>query len=91
MGKTDIILCECYSPEHQMIVHYDSDEDCESGFKVPMCYIHIHLNKLPFWERVKYGINYIFGRQSNYGAFDEFIINPQDVGKFENIVSHLKK
>lgn len=91
MKKTDIILCGCYSPEHQIIVHYDDDEDCESGFVEPICYLHIHLNKLPFWGRVKYAVKYILGRQSNYGAFDEFIINPKDIDKFENIVSHLKK
>jgi hypothetical protein len=89
MGKTEIILCDCYSPEHQIIVHYDNDEN-ELGEKYPMIYLYVHLNKLPFWKRLKYGIKYIFGRKSRYGAFEEFIVNPEDIDKFENIVSHLK-
>jgi hypothetical protein len=52
--------------------------------------MHIHLNKRPFWERVNYGLKYIFGRQCRYGAFDEFIFNPDDLYKLENIVEHLK-
>lgn len=88
-NRTDIFICDCYSTEHQMVVYYDNDEDGH-GKKYPMCYFHIHLNKRPFWERVKYGVNYIFGRQSRFGAFDEFIINPDDVDKFEKIVNHLK-
>jgi hypothetical protein len=36
-----------------------------------------------------YGIKYIFGRQSRYGAFDEIILKPEDVSKFEKVVEHL--
>lgn len=82
--EREIIICECHSTEHQMVVTYDKDEN------QPMVYIHVHLTKRPFWERVKYGIGYIFGRQSRYGAFDEIILNPEDASKFERISNHLK-
>jgi hypothetical protein len=88
--KTDIFICDCHSTEHQVVVYYDNDED-EDGKKYPMCYFHIHLNKRPFLERVKYGISYIFGRQSRFGTFDEFIINPEDSGKLQEIVNYLKQ
>jgi hypothetical protein len=39
---------------------------------------------------VKYGIKYILGRQCNYGAFDEFIFNPEDADKLQNLVNHLR-
>jgi hypothetical protein len=55
-----------------------------------MCYVHIHLTKKPFWERVKYGFKYIFGYQSRYGAFDEFIFNPEDADKLQKVVDYLK-
>lgn len=83
-NKKDILICDCHSPEHQLIIQYDND------FKHPMCYFHIHLNKRPFWERVKYGIKYILGRRCNYGAFDEFIFNPEDADKLQNLVNHLR-
>lgn len=81
----DIIICQCHSTEHQMVFLYSDDDN------YPMVYTHIHLNKLPFWNRVKYGINYIFGRKSRYGAFDEFILNPSDAPKIENVLKYLKQ
>jgi len=80
----DILICSCHSTDHQLIVLYEQNED------FPLVYFHIHLNKRPFWERLVYGIKYIFGRQSKYGAFDEFIFNFDDVHKIERIVEHLK-
>jgi hypothetical protein len=56
-----------------------------------MSYFHIHLTKRPFWERVKYGIKYIFGYKSNYGAFDEFIFNPKDADKLQDLVNYLNR
>ena len=89
-NKEEIFICDCHSTDHQVVVYYESDEN-EYGTKYPMCYFHIHLKKLPFWERVKYGLKYIFGRQCRYGAFDEFIINPEDAEKLQEIVNYLKK
>lgn len=60
--KKDILLCSCYSTEHQMVILYSDDVINGNGVKHPMCYFHIHLNKRPFFERLKYGLMYIFGR-----------------------------
>jgi hypothetical protein len=38
-----------------------------------------------------YGIKYIFGYKCRYGAFDEFIVNPKDADKIQEIVYYLKK
>ena len=84
-GDKDIIICGCHSTEHQMVILY-SDED---GY--PMVYSHIHLNKRPFWDRLKYGIKHIFGYKSRYGAFDEFIFNPDDADKLQKVVDYLNQ
>jgi hypothetical protein len=81
--EKELIICECHNTEHQMVFIYDQDEN------YPMVYVHYHLNKRPLWKRVKYGIKYIFGRQSRYGAFDEIILNPEDAPKFEKISLYL--
>lgn len=81
--EREIIICECQSAEHQMVVSYENDENH------PMVYLHIHLTKRPFWKRLIYGIKYIFGKQSKYGAFDEMILNPEDAPKFEKIFVYL--
>ncbi len=80
--KTDIILCECSSSEHQMIVHHDKEDK--------NVYLSIHLVKYGFWYRLKYGVQYIFGYKSKYGAFDEIILNPDDADKFLRIYETLK-
>lgn len=89
--KKDILLCSCYSTEHQMVILYSDDVINGYGPKHPMCYFHIHLNKRPFFERLKYGLMYIFGRKCNYGAFDEFIFNEKDADKLQSVVNYLKK
>ena len=81
----DLFICECQSPEHIMSVYYDGDENH------PLVYFNIHLKKLPWQLRIIQGVKYIFGRQSKYGAFDEFIFDNKDVPKLEKIVSYLKK
>jgi hypothetical protein len=83
-NNKDLFVCDCHSTEHQMVVMKERDE------QHPIVYVHIHLAKRPFWQRVSYGLRYIFGRQCRYGAFDEFIFNPDDLSKLENIVEHLK-
>lgn len=85
----EILICACHSTDHQLLILYDEDE--VEGHRYPTCYFHIHLAKRPFWQRVKYGIQYIFGRQCNYGAFDEFIFKPKDADKLQELVDYLKE
>jgi hypothetical protein len=85
----EILICNCHSTEHQLVILYEEDTT-EEGRTYPMCYFHIHLNKKPFWKRVKYGIAYIFGRQCKYGAFDEFIFNPDDADKLQHLTDYLR-
>lgn len=60
--------------------------------KYPMCYVHIHLSTYhTFWGRLKYAVKYIFGYKSRYGAFDEFIFNPEDAPKLQQLVDHLNE
>ena len=86
----DVLICECFSPEHQMIISYGDDELID-GTIIPMVYVHNHLVKKTFWSRLKYGIKYIFGYKSQYGAWDEFILNPNDAEKLQDIVDYLKE
>jgi hypothetical protein len=83
MKDKDLIICVCHSIEHQMVVLYQKNDIH------PIVYLHIHLNKQTFWRRLVYGVKYIFGRQSKYGAFDEIILNPEDADKFKKIYSYL--
>lgn len=80
---TDLIVCDCYSPDHQLIIRYDKEDD--------EAYIHYHLVNRSFWSRVKYGIKYIFGYKSRYGAFDEVVLGRQHAEKFKKLAEFLEK
>ena len=69
--EQQLYICECYSPEHQMIFHPTDPNEERTIF------VHVHLVKRPFWYRLKYVLKYIFGYQSRYGAFDEMILGPE--------------
>jgi hypothetical protein len=86
MKITEVFICDCHSPEHQIIFTYHVDEE---GWNE--VYADIHLAKNSFWSRLKCGIKHIFGYKSRYGAFDEFIFNTDDIDKLEKIVDFLKK
>ena len=86
-GDKEIIICECNSTDHQIVFLYSDDEYGDR--KIPTCYAHVHLSKRPFWDRLKYGIKYIFGYKSRFGAFDEFIFNPEDAMKIGDLAEYL--
>lgn len=68
MDKQTLIVCNCSSLEHQMVI--DSFEDQPDD-----AYISIHLTKHSFFKRLWYGLRYIFGYQCKYGAFEEVIVD----------------
>ena len=84
-NKQMLLLCSCYSSEHQMIIHLDEGGDMFA----PEAYVHVHLVRRSFWYRVKYGIKYIFGYTSRYGAWDEFILDKTHVVSLREIAKHL--
>jgi hypothetical protein len=92
----ELLICDCHSTDHQIILLHEYDEETDENGNItkkwPMCYVHIHLNNYhTFWQRIKYGIKYIFGYKCRYGAFDEFIFNPEDAPKLQKLVDHLNE
>ena len=83
----ELFICQCDSIEHTLIATYDEQEDLE-----PWVSLSVHLKQyFPWYKRIWVAIKYIFGHQSNYGAFDEFIFKKEDVNKLQKIVDYLKK
>jgi len=81
--KDEFVVCECHSDEHLLRLISFHDDDLDLG------YIHVHLAPRPFWERLRIAVRYIFGYQSKYGAFDEFIIGPNNINKFKDFFDSL--
>jgi hypothetical protein len=83
--KHILLLCSCYSSEHQMIIHLDKGGDMFP----PEAFVHVHLVRRSFLYRVKYAIKYIFGFTSRYGAWDEFILDKSHVKSLLQLAKHL--
>lgn len=80
----ELLLCECASSEHQMIMRYFNDDDH------PVVYVDVHLVKRNLWQRIKYAVKYIFGYKSKFGAWDEILLGPQHIKSLESVIKHLK-
>lgn len=83
--KHILLLCSCYSSEHQMIIHLTEGGDMFP----PEAFVHVHLVRRSFWCRIKYGIKYIFGYTSRYGAWDELILDKSHVKSLLQLAKHL--
>ena len=66
MMKRTLFVCRCYSIEHSFVVSADEED----------VFIEVHLSALPFWARVKHAFNYVIGRKSKWGNFEEILLDP---------------
>ena len=79
-----LLLCNCSSCEHQLIVLWNDDDN--------EVYVNVHLaNYDGFLERLWHGLKYAFGYKSKYGAFDEIILRKEDADKLQRVVDKLRK
>lgn len=77
-----ILICDCSSREHQIVVEHDKDDN--------LIYCHIHLVSRGFFHRVVAGIKYIFGYKCRYGNWEEFILKPEhakQLGELSRLLS----
>lgn len=65
--KRTLFTCRCFSIEHSFVVSADNED----------VFIEVHLAGLPFWSRVKHAINYVLGRKSKWGDFEEILLDPE--------------
>ena len=79
-----LLLCDCSSAEHQLIVSWDNDDK--------EVYVRVHLaNYDGFWRRLWHAVKYVFGYKSRYGAFDEVILRKEDADNLQKVVDHLRR
>jgi hypothetical protein len=78
-----LIRCMCHSPEHQLIIDYDEEDN--------IAYIEYHLCPLPFFQRIKHAAKYIFGHRSIYGDFDEVLVDKEYADYFIELGTKLKE
>ena len=84
--KDEIIICDCGSAEHQVVLRYDDDKDLGR-----MVYVEIHLVPLVWYKRLWHGIKYIFGYKCCYGNFEEMILSPKHARQIYGLYRFLNK
>ena len=81
-GRAEILVCECSSREHQIVIEYEPEDN--------LVYCSIHLTNNGFFSRFKTAIKYLFGYKCRYGHWDEFIFRVNHADKLEEIAKILK-
>lgn len=82
MEKSEILICECHSSEHQIIITYCNEDNIYYG--------HIHLTNRSFWSRLVNGIKFIFGYKCKYGHWDEFVFTNRHSDKLIEMGNKMK-
>lgn len=83
MKEKEILICACHSFEHQAIFYYDEEEDF---------YIYIYpVTHGNFVKKIWVAIKYVYGYESRYGQFDEFILNNDDKKRLIKFLQQPKK
>ena len=83
--KDEILICDCSSTEHQLVLHYDDDKDL--GRQV---FVEIHLVPLVWYKRLWLGIKYIFGYKCKYDNFEEMILSPKHARQIYGLYRFLR-
>ena len=80
--RTELVLCECASIEHQIVFVKIDNAD-------PEIYMEVHLRTgRNFWQRLVHGIAYAFGKKTRYGAWDEFVLGPDQLLQIKNFIEN---
>ena len=70
--ETQVVFCDCHSPEHQIIFTYWPDDEPVER----MVYVTFHLTNYDnFFKRLWVGLRYAFGYRCQYGHWDEVMIS----------------
>jgi len=81
--ENHFFVCSCFSDEHTLHCTYDPEDND--------MWVSVLLNKRSWHKRLWYGIKYIFGYQSMYGAFDYYTFDPADADRMIEVMRLLKR
>ena len=74
--------CACHSEEHLIKVYIDLETN--------QAHLIVALKKFGFFKRLIQGIKYLFGHESDFGHFDDFIFNAEDIPQFIKTLERVK-
>lgn len=62
--------CKCYHPSHFVVMGLDTYEFDQD----PELTIHVQMNPLPFFKRLKLAFKYVFGKYGKEAHWDSFLL-----------------
>ena len=77
-----VLLCDCGSAEHQIIIH--KDKDFSEGYREVILCPHL-ITYRNIFKRVLVAFKYIFGYKCRYGQWDEFILKPEHANQLREL------
>ena len=78
--KINYFECNCSSGEHLIrFSYFPEDPD--------IMYLEVHLVKHTFVDRLVSAVKYLFGHGSNYGHFDEFLLDRNMATKMRSAIT----
>lgn len=82
-----VLICDCGSAEHQIIIHMD--KDCSECYREVILRPHLITCRNVF-KRIFVAVKYICGYKSKYGAWDSIIVSKQNYLPLKEAVEFLE-
>lgn len=84
LDGTEYFECRCSSVEHTLRFVLDLSPDD------PGIHTEVYLGAYPWgWKRIWTGLRYIFGYKTQYGAWDCFLLKPEDAPRLRAMLDRL--
>lgn len=85
--KREIVVCNSKDSSNELVFEWIANQ--EEKEKEVICSVYMYYPK--FFDRLKKGLKYIFGKNSNECFFETFYIQSKDAWKIQKIATFLKR
>lgn len=85
MERTELFVCKCFDIRHQLVLRVLETKENEEH----IVYGSFHLVHIPFWDKLKCAIKYLFGIKRKDGDFDAMLFCPEDADRLEWFAKYL--
>ena len=90
MDRNEYFECICSCEEHLFRVGWFEDDILDNGEPTLYCSLFLH-SEWRWYKRIWRAIQYIFGRQSKYGDFDEIILGKDETMRLSSLLNNMRQ
>ena len=89
--KSEYFECQCCCNEHVLKLWLDSEPIDPKDPWTGIIYASVFLARDVWYKRLWYGLKYIFGHKSKFGAFDEILLREEDYDRLRSMLDESEK